>query len=73
MGASTRRAATTRRRGSGRSSTLNAEGRLAEAVRAVTEHGGQVLQAVHEIGPHGLRAIVLDSEGNRIALHAPAA
>ena len=30
-------------------STWNAEGRLAEAVRAVTEHGGQVLQAVHEI------------------------
>ena len=52
---------------------LNAEGRLAEAVRAVTEHGGQVLQAVHEIGPHGFRAVVLDSEGNRVALHAPTA
>ena len=29
-------------------------------------------QAVHQIGPHGFRAIVVDSEGNRIALHAPA-
>jgi predicted enzyme related to lactoylglutathione lyase len=52
---------------------LNAEGRLALAVRAVTAQGGQILQAVHQIGPHGFRAIVLDSEGNRVALHAPAA
>ena len=52
---------------------LNAEGRLATAVQAVSAHGGQVLQAIHEIGPHGFRAIVLDSEGNRVALHAPAA
>ena len=52
---------------------LNAEGRLAQAVQAVTAQGGHVLQAVHEIGPHGFRAIVLDSEGNRVALHAPAA
>ena len=52
---------------------LNTEGRLAQAVGAVTTNGGQVLQAVHQIGPHGFRAIVLDSEGNRVALHAPAA
>jgi len=52
---------------------LNAEGRLEQAVRAVAAQGGQVLQAVHQIGPHGFRAIVLDSEGNRVALHAPAA
>ena len=51
---------------------LNAEGRLEQAVRAVASHGGRVLQAAHPIGPHGFRAIVLDSEGNRIALHAPA-
>jgi predicted enzyme related to lactoylglutathione lyase len=51
---------------------LNAEGRLNQAVEAVTVHGGQVLQPIHEIGPHGFCAVVLDSEGNRIALHAPA-
>ncbi len=51
---------------------LNAEGRLAQAVAAVPAHGGQVLQPVHPIGPHGFRAVVLDSEGNRIALHAMA-
>lgn len=50
---------------------LNAEGRLAAAVRAVAAQGGTVLQAVHPIGPHGHRALVLDSEGNRVALHAP--
>jgi uncharacterized protein len=51
---------------------LNTEGRLAQAVEAVTANDGQVLQATHQIGPYGWRAIVLDSEGNRIALHAPA-
>lgn len=52
---------------------LNAEGRLAEAVQAVRSNGGEVLQDKHQIGPYGWRAIVLDSEGNRIALHAPTA
>jgi predicted enzyme related to lactoylglutathione lyase len=52
---------------------LNAEGRLAQAVQAVAAQGGKVLQAVHQIGPHGFRAVVLDSEGNRVALHAPTA
>jgi predicted enzyme related to lactoylglutathione lyase len=51
---------------------LNAEGRLQAAVDAVAGRGGRVLQPPHEIGPHGWRAIVLDSEGNRIALHASA-
>ena len=52
---------------------LNAEGRLGQAVDAVAAHGGRVLQPVHPIGPHGHRAIVIDSEGNRVALHAPQA
>ena len=50
---------------------LNASGRLAEAERAVAAHGGRVLKAAHAIGPHGWRAIVIDSEGNRVALHSP--
>lgn len=52
---------------------LNAQGRLAQAVQAAIERGGQVLQTIHQIGPNGSRAIVLDSEGNRIALHSPPA
>jgi len=50
---------------------LNASGRLKQAVAAALESGGTVLENIHPIGPHGFRAIILDSEGNRIALHAP--
>jgi predicted enzyme related to lactoylglutathione lyase len=45
-------------------------GRIRDAVRQAEKHGGRVLQAIESIGAHGLRAIVLDSEGNRIALHS---
>ena len=48
------------------------EGRLREATDLAGAHGGQVLQAPHSIGPHGNRSIVVDSEGNRIALHSEA-
>jgi predicted enzyme related to lactoylglutathione lyase len=50
---------------------LNAAGRLHEAVRQAQKNGGSVLQGVHQIGEHGWRAVVTDTEGNRIALHAP--
>lgn len=49
---------------------LNAHGRLDEAVAAVEPNGGKVLQPKHQIGPYGFRAVVIDSEGNRIALHS---
>lgn len=49
---------------------LNCQGRLDEAVAAVAPNGGTVLKPKHPIGPYGSRAIVLDSEGNRIALHS---
>jgi len=49
---------------------LNANGRLREAVRQVEALGGKVVEPVHPLGPHGFRAIVIDSEGNRVALHA---
>ena len=52
---------------------LNVTGRLDAAIAAVQQGGGQVLQAKHQIGPYGWRAIVLDCEGNRIALHSPGA
>lgn len=50
---------------------LNATGRIADAVAAVTSHGGRVLEAVTSIDPHGFRAVVLDCEGNRVAFHSP--
>lgn len=49
---------------------LNAQGRLDEAIAAVVPNGGKVLQPRHPIGPHGFRAVILDSEGNRLALHS---
>jgi uncharacterized protein len=49
---------------------FNCDGRLDAAATAVESNGGKILQAKHEIGPYGSRVIVLDSEGNRIALHS---
>jgi predicted enzyme related to lactoylglutathione lyase len=49
---------------------LNADGRIRQAVAEVETHGGRVIEPVHPIGPHGFRAVIHDSEGNRIALHS---
>ena len=51
---------------------LSVEGRLDEAVEAARANGGKVLRARQKIGEHGFRAVVIDSEGNRIALHSTA-
>lgn len=51
---------------------LNVDGRIRDAVVKVNELGGKVLEQVHSIGPHRFRTIVLDSEGNRVALHSEA-
>src|ERR1700693_1357709 len=52
---------------------LLVEGRLDEAVEAARQNGGKVLRARQKIGEHGFRAVIIDSEGNRIALHTSAA
>ncbi|HEY1792570.1 MAG TPA: VOC family protein [Opitutaceae bacterium] len=49
---------------------LNVHGRLDEAVEAVVPSGGKVLQPKESIGPFGFKAIILDTEGNRVALHS---
>src|SRR6266550_1220259 len=49
---------------------LSVEGRLDDAVKAVKTNGGKLLQEKHQLGPHGFRALIVDSEGNRIALHS---
>lgn len=49
---------------------LNCDGRLDEAIAAVEENGGTILQPKHSIGPYGSRALITDSEGNRVALHS---
>jgi predicted enzyme related to lactoylglutathione lyase len=52
---------------------LSVEGRLDDAVKAVRANGGKVLEDRQQIGPHGSRALIVDPEGNRIALHSSAA
>jgi hypothetical protein len=49
---------------------LNCEGRLDAAISTVEMNSGKISQPKHQIGPHGFRAVILDSEGNRIALHS---
>lgn len=49
---------------------FSVEGRLAEAADIARTGGGRVLVEPHPIGPHGHRAVILDSEGNRVALHS---
>jgi predicted enzyme related to lactoylglutathione lyase len=49
---------------------LNANGRMREAVQQVARLGGRIVEPPKSIGTHGFRAIVIDSEGNRIALNA---
>ena len=52
---------------------LLVEGRLDQAVEAARANGGNVLRARQQIGEYGFRAVIIDSEGNRIALHTSAA
>lgn len=49
---------------------LNVNGRIKDAVSKVESNGGKVIEPIHAIGPHGFRAIIIDSEGNRIVLHS---
>ncbi len=49
---------------------LSVNHRHVEAEKAATKHGGKILQKKHAIGPYGFRSIIVDSEGNRIALHS---
>jgi predicted enzyme related to lactoylglutathione lyase len=49
---------------------LNVDQRIREAVAKVESNGGSIITPIHAIGPHGFRAVVIDCEGNRIALHS---
>jgi uncharacterized protein len=49
---------------------LNANGRLDDAIAVVVPNGGKIIKPKHAIGPFGFRAVVIDSEGNRVALHS---
>ncbi len=49
---------------------LSVGARHDKAEKAAAKKGGKVLQKKHMIGPYGFRSVILDSEGNRIALHS---
>ena len=49
---------------------FNVDGRLESAVDAAEKNGAQIEKPAREIGPFGRRAIIIDCEGNRIALHS---
>ena len=49
---------------------LNTHGRIQDAQQQVEANGGKVLEPIHPNGPHGFRALILDSEGNRLAIHS---
>lgn len=49
---------------------LNVDKRIKDALSQVSKKGGSILEPIHAIGAHGFRAIIKDSEGNRIALHS---
>jgi len=51
---------------------LSVEGRMDAALVEVERNNGKVISPKHAIGPHGFRAIIIDSEGNKIALHSHA-
>ncbi len=52
---------------------LSVAGRLDDAIETARKSGGKVLKPKESIEPHGFRAIIADSEGNRIALHSSTA
>lgn len=49
---------------------FNVEGRLDSILKEVEKRGGKILKDKEQIGPWGYRAIILDCEQNRIALHS---
>ncbi len=49
---------------------LNANPDLTLVLNRVKTAGGQVLQPKTDIGENGFFALILDSEGNRVALHS---
>ena len=49
---------------------LNANNRIDDAIEIARNSGGKITQEKTQIGPWGYRAIIIDTEGNKIALHS---
>lgn len=49
---------------------VDVEGYLAEATEIARNNGGTVLLAMEKMGPNHFRSMIIDSEGNGIALYS---
>ncbi|MCH9756932.1 MAG: VOC family protein [Gammaproteobacteria bacterium] len=49
---------------------LNVEGRLGKAVEIARQAGSKILTEPEQVGPYGHRAVIVDSEGNAVALYS---
>ena len=49
---------------------LNVEGHLDKALATAKKLGQTIIKNKEQIGPYGHRAVILDSEGNAIALYS---
>jgi len=49
---------------------FNMEGRIEEALKIVDSSGGMGIEHKKQIGPWGYRALISDSEANRLALYS---
>ncbi|WP_448547264.1 VOC family protein [Thalassotalea fusca] len=49
---------------------FNANGRIDDAVNAAKSFNVEIIEERLEMGEHGVRAVLFDSEGNKIALHS---
>jgi uncharacterized protein len=49
---------------------LNVDGRIRDALVQAQRRGGIVVDPIRPIGDHGFRAVIQDTEGNRVALHS---
>lgn len=49
---------------------LNANNRIDEAIEIARKSSGKIIEDKKQIDPWGFRAIIIDTEGNKIALHS---
>ena len=49
---------------------LNVEGRLDEAIEIARSLGQKIMVEKEQVGPYGHRAVLIDTEGNGIALYS---
>ena len=53
-----------------RSACEEANARSEQPLPTMKKNRGKILEPKHAIGPYGFMAIILDSEGNRVALQS---